>query len=152
MEAFIEYILKASGILTVFYLTYHLFLKKETFFKVNRHYLLSGLLIAFILPLLTITKYVEASPIAIRNFNGIPVSFAESSLVSSLDWMVILSYVYLLGLVFFYIEIFNSTTFPEIYNKWAQRTKGKRFYICGNFQRSSPIFILPLYILQSCAL
>ena len=45
-----EYILKSSLILLVFYIGYWLFLRKSTFFKINRLYLLSGLVISLIIP------------------------------------------------------------------------------------------------------
>ena len=45
------YILLANLYLCVFYGFYHIFLRKETFFQGNRIYLLTGLLLAFTLPL-----------------------------------------------------------------------------------------------------
>lgn len=54
--------LKASGIIALFYFAYILFLKKETFFTANRWFLLSGLFTAAFLPLLTITKTVIVEP------------------------------------------------------------------------------------------
>ena len=63
MEALIIYILKASGILFLFLITYELLLRKETFFNLNRAFLLSGLVMAIFLPLVVIKEYVvlEAS-------------------------------------------------------------------------------------------
>ncbi|MCW5517608.1 M56 family metallopeptidase [Muriicola sp. Z0-33] len=104
MEAFLEYILKASGILVVFYLTYHIFLKKETFFEANRHFLLAGLLVAFLLPLLTITRYVDVTPVTYENYSGIPATFSEGLSTTSWDWMAILSDVYLMGLLFLIVK------------------------------------------------
>jgi len=98
MEAFMEYILKASGILVMFYLTYHLLLKKETFFVANRHFLLSGLLVAFILPLLTITKYIDATPVIYEAYSGIPITSTGGSTTTTFSWTEILSGVYLIGL------------------------------------------------------
>lgn len=62
MENLTIYMLKASGIITLFYFAYILFLKKETFFTANRWFLLSGLFTAAFLPLLTITKTVIVEP------------------------------------------------------------------------------------------
>src|SRR5690606_14813038 len=45
------YILLANIYLAVFYTFYYLFLRKETFFKTNRFFLLFSLFFAFILPM-----------------------------------------------------------------------------------------------------
>lgn len=58
MEAFGIYILKASGILALFWGTYLLFLRRETHFGLNRAYLLTGLLAALLLPLVRIPREV----------------------------------------------------------------------------------------------
>ena len=58
MEALIIYILKASGILFLFLISYELLLKKETFFNLNRAFLLTGLVLAVFLPLVVIKEYV----------------------------------------------------------------------------------------------
>ena len=58
MEAFIIYLLKSSGILLLFYGCYYVFLRRETHFKPNRWFLVSGLLAAIFLPLVHFTKTV----------------------------------------------------------------------------------------------
>ncbi len=52
------YLLKASAILGIFLLIYQLLLKNETFFRLNRFFLLSGLLAATLLPFVSIEKEV----------------------------------------------------------------------------------------------
>ncbi len=59
MEELLIYIAKASGILLLFYGVYELMLKKETFFNVNRAFLLCGYVLALLLPLVVIKNYVE---------------------------------------------------------------------------------------------
>lgn len=66
MEAVITYLLKASGILVLFYGTYHILLKKETFFAGNRYFLLGGILSTFLLPLMYINRYITLS-LAVKN-------------------------------------------------------------------------------------
>lgn len=53
---------KASGLIAVFFTVYYIFLKKETFFKTNRHFLLAGLVTSAILPLLVLTRTVWVDP------------------------------------------------------------------------------------------
>ena len=55
------YILKFSACLTVFLLFYKLFLEKEDMHTIKRFYLLTALVLAFGIPLITLTHYVEAS-------------------------------------------------------------------------------------------
>lgn len=54
MEAFIPYMIKSSSILLVLFVYYQFFLKKQTFFNLNRIYLLSALLIAVCVPYISI--------------------------------------------------------------------------------------------------
>ena len=58
MENVIIYLGKASLLLAVFYIAYYTLLKKETFFRSNRKFLLGGLLSAAVLPLLVLTRTV----------------------------------------------------------------------------------------------
>lgn len=62
MEMALPYLLKSAGILTLFYFSYQLLLKKETFFRTNRHFLLAGILASYLLPFVVFTKYVVVEP------------------------------------------------------------------------------------------
>ncbi|MFC4635620.1 M56 family metallopeptidase [Dokdonia ponticola] len=55
MESFI-YIIKSIVILSIFYSIYCMVLQKDTFFSANRHYLLSGIVAAFVFPFIEYTK------------------------------------------------------------------------------------------------
>lgn len=52
MEQFFIYLLKSGSILSLFYLVYRFFLKKETFVEFNRHFLNIGLIFSLIAPFL----------------------------------------------------------------------------------------------------
>ncbi len=67
MQELIIYFLKASGLLVAFYLSYHLLLRKETFFTSNRWFLLFGLVASALLPLLFFKKivYIERPKISL---------------------------------------------------------------------------------------
>jgi len=68
MEAFGVYSLKAGVILTLFWGIYWLFLQKETFYRFNRGFLLTGLIVALFLPLIVIRYTVEVSAQAFQQF------------------------------------------------------------------------------------
>ena len=50
MTSVLVYLLKAALFLAVFYLVYEIFLKKETFFHLNRFFLVAGLWLSFLIP------------------------------------------------------------------------------------------------------
>lgn len=56
------YLAKSTALLSLFFLTYEFLLKKETFFRQNRFFLLFGLTTAAFLPLLVFTKTVWVEP------------------------------------------------------------------------------------------
>ena len=58
MEELLIYLLKSSGLIAVFYLTYYFLMRKETFFNSNRWFLLCGLFTSVFLPLFYIKKIV----------------------------------------------------------------------------------------------
>jgi len=98
-----EYLLKSTAILTIFYLFYKIFLQNETFFTAIRTYFLIGIISSLLLPTMVITKYVEASPIKFPA----GMTFTENSSLAAIDtinWFQILLIVYILGVLFFAIR------------------------------------------------
>jgi TonB family protein len=63
MSDFIVYLVQSAAILAVLYTVYWLFLRKDTFFHVNRFYLLSSVLLSIVVPLIDIRLFT-ASPLA----------------------------------------------------------------------------------------
>ena len=110
MEDLLIYFLKANGLIILFYLMYVLFLRKETFFVSNRWYLISGLALSLILPLITFTKIIWVEPTPIPAFyeeaipltnNGIEVPIKENPL----DWSLILTTAYAVISILIVIKI-----------------------------------------------
>ncbi|MFA9187945.1 M56 family metallopeptidase [Flavobacterium sp. FBOR7N2.3] len=62
MESGFIYLIKASGLIGLFYFAYFLLLRKETFFSGNRWFLLLGLITSSVLPLFFITKIIWVEP------------------------------------------------------------------------------------------
>ncbi|MGB5356765.1 MAG: M56 family metallopeptidase [Eudoraea sp.] len=100
MEAILIYILKATGILTLFYIVYQSLLKKETFYWLNRHFLLFGVLLAFSLPFFTINSYVEVGSLALEPMLPKAVNDAAANSVSMIKWTEIFFFIYGMGVVF----------------------------------------------------
>lgn len=109
------YILKVSLCWFVLYGFYYLFLRKETFFSVNRIYLLSTLCIGAIIPLLdgflpgigneVITYYIAPIDEQIISVNE---SLAETSYLKTIDWSAILFSLYIVGLLIAAIKFILS--------------------------------------------
>ncbi|PRP66032.1 M56 family metallopeptidase [Nonlabens agnitus] len=61
MEEAFDYLWKSAGVLSIFVITYHLLLRRLTFFKANRFFLLFGMAASITFPLIEITQtvYVE---------------------------------------------------------------------------------------------
>jgi len=74
MEQFFTYMIKASGLIALFYAAYHIFLRKETFFVSNRWFLLSGLGTALALPFVFFKKVVWIDPVPQQEVQVIDVS------------------------------------------------------------------------------
>lgn len=101
MENLLLYFAKANGLIIVFYVMYVLFLRKETFFVKNRIYLILGLMVSLVLPLITFTKtiWVDATPnsndfqeIITQNKNSIEVPIQSTQI----DWFLIITSAYLI--------------------------------------------------------
>jgi len=114
MEAFFIYLLKSAGILVLFFLAYKLYLQNETFFKLNRHFLLAGILASLLLPLVVFTSYVYAEPVmSLENsllMSG-PIEFLEKEAIEQaapFNWMALLITIYIIGAVAFMLHFITQ--------------------------------------------
>jgi len=119
METLI-YILKSTALLSLFFLVYEFLLKRDTFFTLNRYFLIAGILVAVTLPFLTFTKtiVVEESPMVVDTLSlessNYYVSASQAvvtenpSFWTTIDSTQILVYCYFLGIVFFLVKFFVS--------------------------------------------
>ena len=98
MEALMIYLLKASGVLMLFYFVYQAFLKKETFFRVNRHFLLIGVIAAFVCPFIIINTYAEIAAIPITASDSFPANSSIEMSKSSFNWLNLIYALYGIGI------------------------------------------------------
>ena len=98
-----EYLLKASAVIAIFYILYKLFLQRETFFQTNRGYLLIGLLTAVLIPFIVIPIYIEYTTTIIES----PLNYIISPEIQdnaeglAIDWLQVSMLIYVVGLIFF---------------------------------------------------
>ncbi|KAF2338094.1 M56 family metallopeptidase [Flavobacterium tistrianum] len=106
MEALFIYTIKSSSLMFLFYCAYFFLLRKETFFNSNRWFLLSGLIVSAILPLLTYTKiiWINAAPEFNTDFQNI-ISNTSQNESSEFNWNYFVLVFYAIGLLIFLIKL-----------------------------------------------
>lgn len=107
METFI-YISKSASILALFYGVYFIFLRKETLFIANRHYLLIGIIVSVLMPLITFYKTVyQEIPMVLKE--SLTSNFIHSKTIQPIitnkdivfNWWQIAFAIYIVGVLFF---------------------------------------------------
>jgi hypothetical protein len=102
MNDLLLYLLKSSVCLALFYTIYWAFLKKETYFVMNRFYLLGSIAASFILPLIKFP-----SPFLVRDVVSIPETMMPEAIYTPSPAPTItdiLLIVYLIGMGFYFIR------------------------------------------------
>jgi TonB family protein len=106
----IAYLLQVSLCWSIFYLLYYFWLSKETFFHLNRWYLLSTLVLGMLIPLLpspfsSTVQESEWVTVYVAGFNqGLEMLevtvTAPAEVERSFDWLALLKYIYWAGVAF----------------------------------------------------
>ncbi|WP_138994660.1 M56 family metallopeptidase [Larkinella sp. C7] len=97
MNAALEYLLKANLFLVLFYACYWMWLRKHTFFRLNRAYLIVSVLLSLTLPLVELpADAAETIPVPVVAFS-LPVVIQTAEQPTGPDWETIAYWVY--GLV-----------------------------------------------------
>jgi len=124
-----DYLLKASGLIILFFLFYYIFLKNETFFKSIRSYFLIGLIVAVSIPLVEIPVYIEA---VTKQFNSSNFNTITNAPIieQSFDWIQLLTFTYLAGIVFFSLKfLLQLISLAFLLSKHELNKKGKYYFI-----------------------
>jgi hypothetical protein len=106
MDNSILYLFEVSVSLALFYSIYWLFLKKETFFAVNRLFLISSVLFSFIVPFINASFIKIYSPIASRQLVERAYVFGQTASAQSKTMGIfdILWLIYLVGVGLFLLR------------------------------------------------
>ena len=96
-----EYFIKFSAILGLFFLFYKLFLEKETFFNCIRAYFIIGILTALALPFVVIPEYVTVEGIYVEQAISAMTEASNSNSSGNFSLKSILFAIYALGVLFF---------------------------------------------------
>ncbi|HLN54466.1 MAG TPA: TonB family protein [Bacteroidales bacterium] len=107
MDTFIMYLLKSAAWLSGFAVVYMVFLRRERYFLLKRVYLITGMLVSFVLPLFTVHYPVEiplpaAAPIipgAADQFTTDQIA-VTSTVQDQFNYYYLLAGIYVTGIVF----------------------------------------------------
>lgn len=129
----IIYLLKSAAVLTLFYVIYVLLLRKETHFTAHRIYLIVGVLVSFLLPLLYFTQTVYIDPPVLTELamttEGIQSSVMVVDPGFEIDWWNVALLTYLIGCSFVFFRFVRQLTalLLLLNNNPSRRYKGFRY-------------------------
>jgi len=91
-------LLKSASIIALFLVIYKLFLEHDTYFKSIRMYFVAGILASFIIPFISITKYVLAPQTQQFVYSKDLQNFVNVTSETSFNWAGFLSTTYIIGI------------------------------------------------------
>ncbi len=132
MKEFFLYIVQFSISLAALYAVYWVFLRKDTFFTVNRFYLLGAILFSFIIPFINIPYVYNGSDstfLILLETVTVTTENVEKSLVEYVNVYQSIFIVYITGVcIFFFRLLFQLLQLSILVNKYGIRKKdGLRF-------------------------
>lgn len=137
-----EYLLKASAVICIFYICFQLLLKRETFFNHNRWFLIIGLILALVFPLVIIPVYVSVdtivSPDIVFQVNDIASNTTtDASTESTFQWTSLLPIIYIVGLSVLFLQfIFQFGSLIWLLLKNPKNKEGTYTYVIVNHKIS----------------
>ena len=124
MNDFLIYLMQSAFCLAALYLIYWLFLRKDTFFRANRFYLISSLFLSFTLPLFKVPVFYsdpEVTYVVILETVNITAENISSGIMNNWTIYQTLLIIYLTGVVLFLIRfIFQLFQLFWIINKYGR--------------------------------
>ncbi len=102
------YLLNSAACLAILLLFYKLLLENETMHQFKRFYLLGSVFIAFVIPLIRFTTYVEVTPDSLQQFSGSSILISEADTSSIINWNLILWGIYGIGVLIFTIKFLSN--------------------------------------------
>lgn len=139
MEAIFIYILKVNLLIALFYLVYKLALSKDTFYQYSRSFLLIGLFVSVLLPLITFTKieYYEVKEVLTNSIeNATPQmgqlsdEVEEEPILTNQEILLLIYVIICFG--FFVKTLFDFFKLFKIIKVSQSEKKNKLVYINSN--------------------
>ncbi len=149
MEELATYLLKSAAVLAVFVLIYHFLLRRLTFFRANRFFLLFGLLASIVFPLIEITQTVYVEAPAAQNIS-VPAVYAPVALAleqspaplaiqeSGVDYTTLLYYLYTAIGLFFLGKITIELTSLARLIRSGEKVRMEKFFLVSLSRKLTP--------------
>ncbi|WP_310991269.1 M56 family metallopeptidase [Aequorivita marina] len=102
------YLLKSTICLTLLFVFYKIVLENSSMHHFKRFYLLGSLAAAFLIPLITFTTYVEASPLVPIYASATERIILTETVQPLTYWPTVLWIIYAIGVVFFSVKFFRN--------------------------------------------
>ncbi|WP_138433715.1 M56 family metallopeptidase [Winogradskyella algicola] len=136
-----EYLLKASAAVCIFYICYQLLLKRETFFNHNRWFLIIGLVLALVFPLVVIPIYTPletvASPEISFQTNSIAITSPSIITEKQFEWSSFLAIIYAIGFGILFLQfLFQFGSLIWLLIKNPKNKEGIYTYVTVNHKIS----------------
>lgn len=137
-----EYLLKASAVICIFYICFQLLLKRETFFNHNRWFLIIGLILALVFPLVIIPVYVSVntivSPDIVFQVNEMANNISPDVVIeSTFQWTSLLPIIYMVGFSALFLQfIFQFGSLIWLLLKNPKNKEGTYTYVIVNHKIS----------------
>jgi bla regulator protein blaR1 len=127
-----EYLIKVSAVIAIFYICYKLFLQRDTFFETNRWFLFLGLITSFLMPLIVIPKYIEYIPTNLDNLI-IDSQITAENIQKPFNILDYLPIIYVAGFIFFLGRfLIQLTSLASVILKHKSSKKGRYVFIETN--------------------
>lgn len=163
LNDFIVFIYESGICLAVLFVMYWLFLRKETYFRFNRFYLLSILVVAFILPLANLGVFDNSSEVSpLRSISGlsetinipaVTITYGSENLsAASYNWKAIALVIYLLGASLLFARIILGIIRVEVLKRKGRRLVQDGYSIIYTKQEVAPFsFFRTIYLNETLA-
>lgn len=113
--SFVVYLLEVSLCIAMVFLIFTLFMKRTTFFQLNRFFLIGGLIVAILLPLISLPQHfaTESTVLSQLSFEKIetryvPLSFEEGYEANAFETTFLLTSLYISGVLLFGVRFLAS--------------------------------------------
>lgn len=125
-----EYFLKFSAILGLFYIFYKLFLERETFFNSIRGYFIIGIVTALVTPFIIIPEYVYVEDLFAGQTISSQVTETTETASSGFDLMTLVLTLYGAGILFFAMRfMIQLVSLARFIFKLPKKKKGRFIFI-----------------------
>ncbi len=155
METIFIYFLKSSALISVFYLSYHFLVRKETFFNSNRWFLLIGLLTSVVMPLFFFKKVIFVEKPTLSAVDFATISQQASSTVQEIqtsapiDWFQIVAIGYGIIVAVLLVKIIaNLVSLFQLLNK-QQIIKREQFALIDLNENVAPFSFFNYIVFNS---